>query len=89
MKVLFAAMAAAGVLLAGPVNASVLTDKGCVKCHDAEKKKMGPSVKDLAAKYKGKGEEAALLAKLKDGKGHPKSKESEADLKAAIAEMLK
>lgn len=89
MKAILAVLAATGLLITGPVNADVLKDKGCVKCHDAEKKKMGPSIKDIAAKHQGKGDEAALVARLKDGKGHPKSKESEADLKAAVQEMLK
>jgi cytochrome c len=83
---------AAGVLLAvGAVQAQdVLKDKGCVKCHDAEKKKMGPAIKDIAAKHKGnKDAEAAMVAKVRDGKGHPKSKESEADIKAAVQQMLK
>ena len=34
-------------------------------------KKMGPSFKDIAAKYKGKADaEATLVANLKAGKGH-------------------
>lgn len=85
------ALAAGALLAVGAVQAQdVLKDKGCVKCHDAEKKKMGPSIKDVAAKHKGsKDAEAALVAKIRDGKGHPKSKESEADIKAAVQQMLK
>lgn len=91
MKAMLAVMAAATMFAAGAVQADdVLKDKGCVKCHDADKKKVGPSVKDVAAKYKGnKDAEAMLVAKLKDGKGHPKSKESDADVKAAVQQMLK
>lgn len=92
MKAMLAVMAAAGMLMAGAaVQAEdVLKDKGCVKCHDADKKKVGPAIKDIAAKHKGsKDAAAALVAKVKDGKGHPKSKESEADIKAAVEQMLK
>ena len=91
MKAMLAVMAAAAMLAAGVAQANdVLKEKGCVKCHEADKKKVGPAIKDIAAKHKGnKDAEAALVAKLKDGKGHPKSKESEDDLKAAIKAMLK
>jgi cytochrome c551/c552 len=47
---------------------------------------MGPSFKDIAAKHKG--DEAALVAKLKDGKGHPKINASDAELKSAIGYVL-
>jgi len=91
MKAMLAVMAAAATLAAGAVQAQdVLKDKGCVKCHEADKKKVGPAIKDIAAKHKGnKDAEATLVAKLKDGKGHPKSKESDDDLKAAVKAMLK
>jgi cytochrome c len=29
-------------------------EHGCVKCHEVDKKKVGPSWKDISAKYKGK-----------------------------------
>jgi len=91
MKAMFAVMAAAAMLAAASVQAQdVLKDKGCVKCHEADKKKVGPAIKDIAAKYKGnKDAEAMLAAKITGGKGHPKSKESEADVKAAVKQMLK
>ena len=39
-----------------PVLASEMLakDNGCLACHDATKKTVGPSIKDMAAKYKGK-----------------------------------
>ncbi len=91
MRVMYAVLAASAVLLAGAANAQdVLKDKGCVKCHDVDKKKVGPAMKDIAAKHKAnKDAEAMLVAKIKDGKGHPKSKESEGDIKAAVQQMLK
>lgn len=90
MRLMLAVMAAAATLAAGVAQADdVLKDKGCVKCHEADKKKVGPAMKDIAAKHKGnKDAEAMLVAKIKDGKGHPKSKESEDDLKAAVKQML-
>jgi cytochrome c551/c552 len=64
----------------------VLKAKGCVNCHDAEKKKVGPSVKDIKAKGI-KTDEA--VAKVVAGKGHPKVKASEAEIKAAVEQMAK
>ena len=36
---------------------------GCMKCHAIDKKKDGPSYKDVAAKYKGKADAEAKLIK--------------------------
>lgn len=64
--------------------------KGCLNCHDLDKKKIGPSFKDLSAKFKGdKSAEAKLIEKLKEGKGHMKVTASDAGLKAAIGYVLK
>ena len=82
-----AAAVASGVVLA---QSDVLKTKGCLGCHEMDKKKVGPAFKDVAAKYKDdKGAEAALVAKLKDGKGHMKINASEADIKAAVDQVLK
>jgi cytochrome c len=79
-----------GVLAAGAVfaqsGADVVKAKGCLNCHAVDTKKVGPSFKDIAAKHKG--DEAALVAKLKDGKGHPKVNASDAELKTAIGYVL-
>jgi cytochrome c len=63
---------------------------GCLACHNVEgAKKMGPSFKDTAAKYKGKADaEAALVAKVSEGKGHPKVKSSAEDTKALVKWIL-
>jgi len=78
-----------GVLAAAAVfaqsGADVVKAKGCLNCHAVDTKKMGPSFKDIAAK---KPAEAATVAKLKEGKGHPKVAASDAELKAAIAYVL-
>jgi cytochrome c len=89
---LFAGLVAAGMIVAGPALASeqLAKDNGCMTCHDATKKKMAPSNKDLAAKYKGQADAVdKIVANIKAGKGHPPSKASEADLKAITAWMLK
>lgn len=77
MKALLMTVAAAGTLmLAGQASAAVdakaaeaLAQKsGCLACHGIDKKVIGPSYKDIAAKYKGdKGAEAKLIGKVKNG----------------------
>jgi cytochrome c len=83
-------IAAAAALAAGAAyaqsGAEVLKTKGCLNCHEADKKKVGPSFKDIAAKNKGK--QAELVAKLKEGKGHPKIAASDAELNAAVQTVL-
>lgn len=93
MKAVLLVLAAAGTLAAGSAyaqsGADVLKAKGCMNCHDMDKKKVGPAYKDVAAKYKGNaGAEAQLVAKIKDGKGHPKIAASDAELKAAVRQVL-
>jgi len=92
MKLKYAvAVAAATLMTAGAAQASPeLADKaGCNKCHAVDTKKMGASYKDIAKKYKGDAAaEAALVEKLKTGKGHPKSNASEADLAAVTKWIL-
>jgi cytochrome c len=82
-----AALAATSLMVGGLAHASA--DKagaaGCMKCHDVDKKKMGSSFKDIAAKNKAnKDYAAAATAKIASGKGHPKSAASEADVKAIM-----
>lgn len=89
MRVSLLVFAVAGALAGAAVQAQdVLKDKGCVKCHDVDKKKVGPSLKDIAAKHKGKADDASLVAKLKEGKGHPKIQASDDELKAAVKAVL-
>ena len=88
MKSKFAIAFAAGALLAtGVAQASPeLADKaGCNKCHAMDTKKMGPSYKDIAKKFKGNAAaEADIVKKLSTGTGHPKAGASEADLTAIV-----
>jgi cytochrome c len=89
-SLLIAGLATAGLMLAGAANAAVdakaaeakATEAGCLKCHAVDKKKMGPALKDIAAKNKGNsGFVDAAVGKLKSGSGHPKATASDADLK--------
>lgn len=83
-------IATASVTLAGVANAQSGADlaksKNCMGCHDVEKKKVGPSFKDIAAK---KPAEAALITALKEGKGHPvKVAATDAELKTLVQYVL-
>ena len=70
-------------------GADVVKAKGCLNCHDNDKKKVGPAYKELSAKYRDdKGAEARLVTKLKEGKDHPKIAASDAELKAAVGYAL-
>jgi cytochrome c len=64
--------------------------KGCLNCHDFDKKKVGPAYKDVAAKYKGDaGAEAKITGELKSGKGHPiKVNATDDELKTAVTYVL-
>jgi len=91
MKSMLWVLAAAGsVMMAGAANAAdsgadMAKAKGCLGCHAVAEKKIGPAMKDVAAKYKGKKDaEATLTAKLKDGKGHMKVAASDAELKTLV-----
>lgn len=93
MRAILAVLAAAGALGAGlgfaQSGADVVKDKGCMTCHEVATKKVGPSFKDIAAKYKGdKGAAANLVARLKDGKDHAKAAASDAEIKAAVQHVL-
>ena len=83
----------AWALAAGAVNAQsgaeVVKAKGCLGCHEMDKKKVGPAFKDVAAKHKGnKAAAGELVAKLKEGKGHPKIAASDSEIKAAVEYVL-
>jgi cytochrome c len=84
-------VAAAALLTAGAAQAQAdLAEKaGCNKCHAMDAKKMGPSYKDIAKKYKGKATaEADIVKKLSTAAGHPKVTASEADLSAITKWIL-
>ena len=75
-KILRVAMLGSALLIASGAacaNADLAKAKNCLACHATDKKLVGPSFKDVAAKYKGDaGAQATLTAKISEGKGHPK-----------------
>ena len=93
---LAACLMTAGARAADP---EAMKKAGCLACHSDDKKIVGPSYKDVAAKYKGKADAVAVLtAKVrKGGSGvwgpvpmspNPPDKISDADLKVAIEYIL-
>ena len=100
-KIAVLLLAACAVSAYADVEAdAILSKAGCMACHAKDKKLVGPSFKDIAAKYKGQGDAPAKLAEKvrKGGAGSfgpiPMSpngpdKISDADLKVALVAILK
>ena len=98
----------AALALAGAASAQALDDKkadelmkkaGCNACHTVDKKMVGPSYKDVAAKNKGKADAAQAMADKvrKGGAGvygqvpmppNAPDKITDADLKLLVAWIL-
>jgi cytochrome c len=88
MKSLLLALTASAALVlsvSAPAATDLAKSKGCLNCHDLDKKKAGPSIKDIAAKAKPAGE---VVPKVKEAKGHPKVNASEDEIKSIYDEML-
>jgi cytochrome c len=82
------ALAAAGTAVAQDQSA-LAKSSGCLNCHDVDAKKMGPSYKSVAAKYKGKADaEATLVTAITTAKGHPAVKASPDDVKTLVKWVL-
>lgn len=62
-KVLIGAVAASALLLTGVAQASadLAKSSGCLNCHNVDTKLVGPSLKDIAAKYAGQADASAYL----------------------------
>lgn len=105
MKRVFIALAAAasvtcaaGAYAADPKAAEALAkNSGCLACHTTDKKVVGPSYKDIAAKYRNdKNAEASLIKKVKaGGKGAwggvpmpPNAHVKDADIKTLVQWIL-
>ena len=60
----FALIASLAAVIAAPAfaNADLAQKKSCLACHAADKKLVGPSYKDVAAKYAGQKDAVAKLA---------------------------
>ena len=70
MKLAIAALAAAGLFATGTAaaNEKLAQSSGCMTCHAIDKKTIGPSYKEVAAKYRNdKNAEANLVKKVKAG----------------------
>jgi len=88
MKRTLIALTAAG-FLAGALPASadeaLFKSKGCAKCHQAEKKGKGASIKDMTAKYKGDvGKATAAVT----GKDHPEVDAKGDELKKLVGHAI-
>ena len=96
---------AAGVSVAGGAHAvldnaaaeAMMKKDGCAACHEVDKKLIGPSFQDVAAKYKGDKDAAAKLRdKVKKGGTHvwgdivmpPNILASDADIKELVDWIL-
>ncbi len=92
MKRMLIVLAASGGLLAAAMPASadeaLFKSKGCVKCHDAEKKKKGPAVSAMTAKYKGDKAAAGKLVAMLKGKDHPEVDATDDELKKLVAHAI-
>ena len=96
MRAAALALAAAGAQ-ANPEEA--MNKAGCMACHAKDKKLVGPSFKDIAAKYKGQDVVAKLSEKVRKGGAgsfgpvpmapNPPDKINDAELKAAVELILK
>jgi cytochrome c len=63
-----AALFAAGAAKADDAAKALAQKNGCMACHAEDKKLVGPSMKDIAAKYKGQADASAkLVEKVKKG----------------------
>lgn len=88
MKRMMIAMAAAGFLagaLPATADEALFKAKGCVKCHDAEKKKKGPAIKAMSAKFKGDVAKATAVVKSQD---HPEVDATADELKKLVAHAI-
>jgi cytochrome c len=59
----------------------------CGKCHAVDKEKTGPAFRDVAKKFKGKGE-AAIQAAYKANKEHADNKATEDQMKKVTSWIL-
>jgi cytochrome c len=87
-SIVLVAMMTGGLMVAGAGNAQTAPAKdgaalaqrsGCFNCHDVDKKKVGPPLKEAAAKLKGKSN-AEAAAEIKATKAHASVKASDEDL---------
>jgi cytochrome c len=102
MKASLLMVGIAGCCLSAPAlcddYAALAKKSGCLNCHSVDKKIVGPSYKDVAKKYKGNADAAAMLVKKVSAGGSGvwgavpmppnKGKVSEADIKTLVDWVL-
>jgi cytochrome c len=93
MKMIVSSVIVSIALIAAPgvahAQEELAKTSGCLTCHAVDTKKMGPSFKEIAGKYKGKADAAAKLeTSLTTAKGHPAVKASAADVKSLVKWIL-
>ena len=91
------ASAALGIAVPASASADLAKKYNCTACHAVDKKMVGPSFKDIAAKYKGQAAAPAKLAEKvkKGGSGvwgpvpmSPNAAVPDADVKTLVAWIL-
>ena len=96
VKFAFAAVAA-GLAAPGMASADLAKKDNCSACHAVDKKMVGPTYKDVAAKYKGQADAVAKLSEKvkKGGSGvwgpvpmPPNAAVPDADVKALVEWVL-
>jgi len=99
MKLIAAAVVTAAALVSAPAmaNLDLAKKSNCMSCHTVDKKLVGPSYKDVAAKYAGKADAVKTLsAKVKaGGKGNwgevpmpPNANVKDADIETLVKWIL-
>ncbi len=96
---LISALVASALMVSAPAFASkeIASKNACMGCHAVDKKVVGPSYKDIAAKYKGQADAVDKLAKKVKAGGsgvwgpipmHANAAISEADAKTVVKWIL-
>jgi len=100
MKQLLIALALGGLMSAGLAEAAsgpeLAKQYNCLACHSVDAKLVGPSYKQVAAKYKGQNVTAKLMQKVKAGGSgsfgaipmSPNPQVPDADLKQLVTWIL-
>jgi cytochrome c len=95
--ILLATLGLAITAMPAAANPELAQKSGCLACHAVDKKIVGPSYKEVAAKYKGDAKaEAMLFTKVKAGgvgtwgqvPMPPNSAVSDADIKTLVKWVL-
>lgn len=84
------ALLASTTAFAAEAPPDALKAKGCMNCHAVDTRKVGPSFRDVAAKYKANTTAAEdLTTKIKSGQGHPKVSASNDEIRVGVDWILK